>query len=577
VRPVDPRLLRRARAARGYLAVATCLGLATTALILLQASLVARLLAGAAPGTGTSALGGMLVVLFSVVVLRAVFCYGGESAALRAASAVKSQLRRAVATHALRLGPAWIGGQRPGELATLTTKGLDALDAYFARYLPQLVLACVVPAAVLVRVAVADWISALVIAVTVPLVPVFAVLVGLHTKAQTQRQWNLLARLGGHFLDVVEGLPTLKIFGRAAAQEQVIAEVTSQHRVATMRTLRTAFLSALVLELAATLATAVVAVEVGLRLLDGNLSYQTALLVLLLTPEAYLPLRAVGLHFHASQEGSAAAAQALDILELPLPAEPADVAGAAWPDLRRDAITLHDVWLHYPGRELPVLRGASLQVRPGEVIAISGASGAGKSSLLAMLLRFAEPTKGRIEAGGIPIGQVPPGLWREQIAWVPQLPYLFAGTVADNIALGNRQASRSQVVGAAVAAGADAFISALPAGYDTEIGERGCTLSSGQRQRIAVARAFLRNAPLLLLDEPTSHLDRPTARELTATITSLMAGRTVLLVTHDADLAAAAGRQVILAGGRLVQVTGPAAEVRPARHCPALAGAGSIQ
>ena len=398
--PVDPRLVRRARAARGYLAVATGLGLATTALILVQAGLVARLLAGAAPGAGAAALGGTLAVLLGVVALRAVFAYGGEGAALRAAAAVKSQLRRALAEHALRLGPAWLGGQRPGELATLATKGLDALDAYFARYLPQLVLACVVPVAVLVRVAAADWISALVIAVTVPLIPVFAVLVGLHTKAQTQRQWNLLARLGGHFLDVVEGLPTLKVFGRAAAQEQVIADVTDQHRAATMRTLRTAFLSALVLELAATLATAVVAVEVGLRLLGGHMSYQTALLVLLLTPEAYLPLRAVGLHFHASQEGAAAAAQALDILDLPLPAATAATAGGAArpvPDLRRDTITLDDVWLRYPGRDVPALSGASLQIRPGEVIAISGDSGAGKSSLLALLLRFAEPASGRIE------------------------------------------------------------------------------------------------------------------------------------------------------------------------------------
>ena len=578
MRPVDPRLVRRARAARGYLAVATGLGLATTALILVQAGLVATLLAGAAPGTGAAALGGPLAVLLGVLALRAVFAYGGESAALRAAATVKSQLRRALAEHVLRLGPGWLGGQRPGELATLATKGLDALDAYFARYLPQLVLACVVPVAVLVRVAAADWISALVIAVTVPIIPVFAVLVGLHTRAQTQRQWNLLARLGGHFLDVVEGLPTLKVFGRAAAQERVIAEVTDQHRTATMRTLRTAFLSALVLELAATLATAVVAVEVGLRLLGGHMSYQTALLVLLLTPEAYLPLRAVGLHFHASQEGAAAAGQALDILDLPLPGAAADRRPGPVPDLRRDTITLDDVWLRYPDRDVPVLRGASLQIRPGEVIAISGDSGAGKSSLLALLLRFAEPTSGRIEAGGIPLGRVPAERWREQIAWVPQLPYLFAGTVADNIALGRPDASRAEIERAAAAAEAGAFIAGLPDGYETVIGERGCTLSSGQRQRIALARAFLRDAPLLLLDEPTSHLDRPTARELTAAVTGLMTGRTVLLVTHDAGLVAADSRELVLAAGRLSQAAGPVPEAVPtpaSEPAPTLAGAGA--
>ena len=225
---------------------------------------------------------------------RALAVYGGEIAALRAAAAVKSQLRRKLTAHLVRLGPAWLGGQQAGELAALSSKGLDALDPYFARFLPQLVLAVAVPVAVLIRVALADWISALVIAVTLPLIPVFAVLVGLQTRARTERQWRLLARLGGHFLDVVEGLPTLKLFGRADAQADVIREVTDEYRSATMATLRIAFLSALVLELSAALATALVAVEIGLRLLAGHVSYQTALLVLLLTPEAYLPLRAVG-------------------------------------------------------------------------------------------------------------------------------------------------------------------------------------------------------------------------------------------------------------------------------------------
>ena len=255
---------------------------------------------------------------------RAGVSYGGEVTALRAAATIKSQLRRRLTAHALRLGPAWLGGQQAGEITTLATRGLDALDSYFARYLPQLVLGCLVPVAVLIRVGLADWLSAVLIAVTLPLIPVFAVLVGLHTRAQTRRQWMLLGRLGGHFLDVVEGLPTLKVFGRAAAQADVIGVVTDAHRRATMSTLRVAFLSALVLELAATLATALVAVEVGLRLLAGHMSYQTALLVLLLTPEAYLPLRAVGAQFHASAEGAAAAEQAFGILETPLPAAPAD-------------------------------------------------------------------------------------------------------------------------------------------------------------------------------------------------------------------------------------------------------------
>ncbi len=321
--PVDPRLLRYARAARGYLVVTVALGLAGTALILAQAGLLAHALATAARGEVAGALAGTLIVLLIVVLLRAAVSYGGEVSALRAAAAVKSQLRGALTARALRLGPGWLGRQRAGEVATLSTRGLDGLDSYFARYLPQLVLGVLVPIAVVARVAAADWISAVVIAVTLPLIPVFAVLVGWHTKARTRRQWRSLAILGGHFLDVVEGLPTLKVFGRARAQEEVIAKVTDDYRKTTMATLRIAFLSALVLELAAAVATALVAVEVGLRLLYGHLGYETALLVLLLTPEAFLPLRAAGAQFHASMEGAAAAGRAFEILDTPVPDGPA--------------------------------------------------------------------------------------------------------------------------------------------------------------------------------------------------------------------------------------------------------------
>jgi ATP-binding cassette, subfamily C, bacterial CydD len=555
MRPVDSRLLRHASAARRYLTFTVVLGLAVTGLILAQAGLLAHALAHAARGSGPRALAGTLAALLAVVLGRALLSAGGEAAALRAAAAVKSQLRRALAAHALRLGPAWLGGRRPGEITTLATRGLDALDPYFARFLPQLVLSVVVPVAVLARVAAADWISALVIGITLPLIPLFGALIGRQAQARTQRQWRLLARLGGHFLDVVQGLPTLKVFRRATAQADVIRNVTTAHRKATMATLRLAFLSALVLELAAALATALVAVEVGLRLLAGHMPYETALLVLLLTPEAYLPLRAVGAQFHASMEGVEAAGQACEILETTPPAAGPWTAGT--PDLRTATITLNEVSVAYPGRDRPAVDRLTLRIRPGERIAVAGRSGAGKSSLLALLLRFAEPAGGSVRAGGVDVTQVAPDAWRRQIAWVPQHPYLFAGTVADNIALGDPGAGDEAVATAARLAGAAGFIEELPDGYRTVLSEGATTLSAGQRQRIALARAFLRDAPLLLLDEPAAHLDPVTARQILDTVETLMTGRTVVLVTHGQRWTGGASRVITLDQGKLVPAAQP--------------------
>jgi ABC-type transport system involved in cytochrome bd biosynthesis fused ATPase/permease subunit len=633
VHPIDRRLLRHARAARGYLIAAVGFGLAAAALILAQAGLLARALATAARPTAAP-LWGTLLALLAVVAARAAVAYGGEAAALRAAATVKSQLRRALAARALGLGPAWVGGQQTGKITTLATRGLDGLDPYFARYVPQLILAVAVPIAVLARVAAADWISAIVIAVTLPLIPMFAVLVGWHTKARTRRQWRLLATLAGHFLDVVEGLPTLKIFGRARAQEEVIGKVTREYRATTMSALRVAFLSALVLELAASVATALVAVEVGLRLLYGHMAYETALLVLLLTPEAFLPLRSVSAQFHASMEGAAAAGQVLDILdtkpdsgvadkeraggeqragEQPVSGVPADGAPAggvrasgvpaggvradaapaggvrasgapadarpangalatsgrpgrvAGPvDLRAQEITLSEVTVAYPGRRRAALDVVSLVIRPGERILVTGPSGAGKSTLLALLLRFAVPAAGTIRAGGADLAAIGDDRWRAQIAWVPQQPHLFAGSVADNIALGQRAASPEAIQRAARLAGAAEFIEALPDGYQTTLGERALRLSAGQRQKIALARAFLRDAPLLLLDEPAAHLDPASTRQIVAAVETALADRTVVLVSHGPGLAPVAGRVIRLDHGKLADQPVPPSPARPA-------------
>ena len=567
MRAVDPRLLRHARAARSHLIVTVLLGLAVTGLIVIQAALLAHALATATAGTGALGTGGRalavtLVFLLGVVSARAAVAYGAETAALRAAARVKSELRRKLIGHCLRLAAASPDGQRPGQVAATATRGLDALDPYFARYLPQLVLSAAVPAAVVATVTAADWISGVVIAVTLPLIPFFAALAGLQAKAATRRQWRLLAQLGGHFLDVVQGLPTLKAFGRAKFQEQVIATVTSEHRKATMATLRIAFLSALVLELSAALATAVVAVETGLRLLYGHLPYQTALLVLLLTPEAYLPLRAVAAQYHASAEGTAAAESVFAILDTPLPAQAAQPATRpaaspapvlSVPDLRSAPIRLTGVTVTYPGRDRPAVEGLDLAIDPGELTVLFGPSGAGKTTVLRLLLRFTAPASGTVRVGGSDLAAVPVELWRAQLAWVPQHPRLFEGSVADNIALGKPSASRAAVEDAARLAGAAAFIEALPHGYDTQLEERAARLSAGERQQLALARAFLRDAPLLLLDEPTAHLAPAAAAAIGDAIGSSLSGRTIIMATHRNPGLRTVNKVITLDGPRLAR------------------------
>jgi ATP-binding cassette subfamily C protein CydD len=377
-----------------------------------------------------------------------------------------------------------------------------------------------------------------VIALTLPLIPVFMALVGMHTQERTRRQWQLLERLGGHFLDVVEGLPTLAVFRRAKAEAALIRRVTDAHREATMRTLRVAFLSAFVLELLATLAVALVAVEIGLRLLYGRLDLETALLVLILAPEAYLPLREVGARFHASMEGVTAAERVFAALERP--AAPAPVAPVA-PALR-PTVRFAGTGLTYPGRDAPALDGVDLVLRPGTTTLVTGRSGAGKTSLLALLLRFAEPTAGQVlvtaaDGREVDLANVDPDTWRTRIAWLPQHPYLFDASAADNIRLGLPGASDDAVRRAARRAEADEVIRALPDGYATPLGERGHRLSAGQRQRIALARAFLRqealDAPIVLLDEPTAHLDPEHAAAVRAGVARLLEGRTGVIVAHD--------------------------------------------
>jgi thiol reductant ABC exporter CydD subunit len=542
--PVDPRLLHHGRAARGYLLLSVVLGAATAVVVVARAWLLAVIVVGAAAdGKDLGQLRGQLVALLLVVAVRAAIAWYSDVAADRCSARVKSQLRAALAERVAADAPSALAGQRTGELVTLATRGVDALDGYFSRYLPQLVLAVIVPLTVLAVVAAQDWLSAVIIAVTLPLIPVFMVLIGTATRSHTDRQLRTLQRLSGHFLDVVAGLPTLKVFGRSKAQVETIRAVTDRYRRATMSTLRLAFLSALVLELLASVAVALVAVSIGLRLLHGDVGFQTALLVLILAPEAYLPLRAVGTHFHASAEGLSAAEQVFEVLERPVPhrGQRADA-----PDPSRLPLVVEHLRVDHPGRDQPALDGFGLEMAPGEIVALTGPSGCGKSTLLSVLLGFVVPTSGTVRVGTVDLAEVDPEAWRRRVAWVPQRPYLFASSIDANIRLGRPSATAAEVDAAVAEAGLDPVVAGLPAGLATVLGERGVGLSAGERQRVALARAFLRDAPLLLLDEPTASLDGDVEAEVLAAVRRLAAGRTVLLVAHRPALAALADRVVAM-------------------------------
>jgi ATP-binding cassette subfamily C protein CydD len=539
-----------------------------------------------------------------LALLRAGLVWGSEAAAQRLAEGVKHDLRGRLAAHLLALGPAFGRGQRSGELVNTIVEGIEALDAYFRQYLPQVALAALVPLAVLALVFPRDWISRLVLLLTAPLIPIFMILIGSAAEALTRRQWASLSRMSAHFLDVLQGLATLKHLGRSREQAEAIARVGDHFRQATMGVLRVAFLSALVLEMVATISTAVVAVQVGLRLLYGRMAFQPAFFVLLLAPEFYLPLRLLGSRFHASVEALGAAERIWQILETP----PATVAGrqlgrgtarplstdhspsllenpdtqpqgtdcgprgaaeggGSVPSPSSSAIVFEDVYYAYEGHDdqgdprddlrPPALRGVSFRIEPGETAALVGASGAGKTTVAYLLLAFSAPDRGSVWVGTPPGGrrlhEVPPEAWRQQVAWVPQEPYLFHGSVAHNLRLARPEATMDEVVWAARQAHAHEFVAALPQGYDTPVGERGARLSGGQVQRLALARAFLKDAPLLVLDEATANLDPEIEALVQEALGRLLRGRTALLIAHRLATVYRADRILVLDGGRLVQ------------------------
>jgi ATP-binding cassette, subfamily C, bacterial CydD len=560
--PLKPMgwLFQGVRHARGWILLAVGAGFAGGLLLIAQAALLARIIHGAAvDGMTRTALGSYFLILIGVVALRAGLAWAREVAGFRGGARVRRQVRSALMQHIGNLGPAHSGRPSAGALSAAVVEQVEALQAFYAQYLPQLALAVSIPAAIAAVVFPVSWAVGGLLLITAPMIPLFMILVGMGAETISQRHFQALARMSAHFLDTLQGLPTLKLLDRSRGEEKNIAAVSDEYRSRTMNVLRVAFLSTAVLEFFSSLAIAIVAVYLGTTYLGythfgmygQTLTLAQGLFILLLAPDFYLPLRELGTHYHARAEALGAAKEMMNILSLPPMVAQAGSKRPAPSDGL--AVTCRDIHFSYSSSEGPVLEGIDWHLAPGEHVALVGESGAGKTTLLNLLLGFIQPDRGEIWVNGHRLADLAPESWRRQMAWVGQQPVLFHGTIGGNIAMGLPGATRSAVRQAARSARVIDFARQLPEGLDTPVGEKGWGLSRGQAQRVALARAFLKDAPMLLMDEPAAGLDMENERMVMQAIDELAAGRTVLTVTHRLVHIQKAERIVVLAGGRIAQ------------------------
>lgn len=557
--PIEPWLRQQARPVRGLLTGTVALGSLNGLLLIAQAWVLAVILdAAAIDQRPLDTLVGWIGALVGLFLARAVVNRQAGRLAFEAGAGVRQRLREAVFDRIEALGPAWSRRQRSGAVATTAVDGVEALERYFSQYLPQMQLTLVIPATILVFVFPADWVSGLVLLLTAPLIPLFMILIGGQTERMNRRQWRTLTRMGAHFFDAIEGLTTLKLFGAARREAHLVGRIAEDYRQQTMRVLRVAFLSSAVLEFLASISIAMVAVYVGFRLLYGEIDYLQGLFVLLLAPEFYQPLRSMGSQFHARMDAIGAAEGLVELMHEPPATAVAGPGAARKPSgtlPERGPVAFDDVsFAYHPDR--PLIRQLNLTMPPGQRIALVGPSGAGKSTIAQLLLGFLQPQSGRLTYAGRDIGAVTPEQWRERLAWLPQRPTLFHGTIAHNIALDHAEstaAEHTRIVAAARAAHALAFIEALPQGLETVIGDRGQGLSGGQIQRIALARAFYKDAPIVVLDEPSTSLDRDSERLVGKAIERLTEGRILLIIAHRLETIRDCDQILFVDNGRIAE------------------------
>ncbi len=490
-----------------------------------------------------------LWMMLGILILRAVIVYFSEQVAFSASADIKQNLRNRLFNHIQLLGPGYLSNESSGDISTVISDGVEKLESYYARYLPAMSLAVWVPLSILVFVFPLDWKSALVMILTAPLIPLFMILIGRGAEKLNQSQWKQLVRMGGHFLDVIQGLTTLKLYNASRREAEVISRISEDYRHATMKVLRLAFLSSLALEFFATISIAIVAVLIGFRLLFAEMEFINGFFILLLAPEFYLPLRSLGTHYHARMDAIATVENIIDILDTPLPVK-SETSSKLLPE-HAISIQFQDIHFSYDGRS--ALNGVSVNINPQERVALVGSSGSGKSTLVNMLLGFIQPDKGKLLINNTDFGDLDLKHWRSLIGWVPQRPKLFHATIAENVNLGLNNLDRDKILYALEQAQALDFIQQLPLGIDTVVGEGARQLSGGQIQRLALARAFLRDAKFLILDEPTAHMDKYNEQLIQRSIENLSQGRTVLTVAHRLSTVKTADRILVLEQGKILQ------------------------
>ncbi|MDA3922810.1 MAG: thiol reductant ABC exporter subunit CydD [Salinisphaera sp.] len=545
-------LQSQATRVRAPLTAAVGVGAVDGLLIIGQAGLLALIInAVAIEGHGLRTVWPWLWWLLGVFAARAIAAALIETTAFEAAARVKLAIRTELYAHIQALGPGWARGQRSGDLTNTLVDGVEALEKYYAAYLPQMRLALFVPIAILIVVAPTDWVSGLIMLITAPLIPLFMIIIGKGAEQLNQRQWRRLARMSAHFFDAIEGLTTLKLFNASRREAEVVAHMADDYRTSTMAVLRVAFLSSLILEFLASLSIAMIAVYIGFRLYDGEMLFLPGLFVLLLAPEFYKPLRNMGTQYHARMEAIGAAEQIVDIFNTRA-AENKPEGSAVLDNTKPLEVVFEDVGFAYH-IDQPVLEHINFTLEHGQRIALVGASGAGKTTLSQLLLGFISPSRGLIRVNGVDLREVANTVWLEKVAWLPQRPTLFHGSVLDNIRLGTPDADIAAVRQAATLANAATFIDALTAGYDTPLGDRGQGLSGGEIQRIALARAFLKDAELVVLDEASASLDPDAERLITESIERLARDRAMLVIAHRLDTVRRADRILVLDQGRIVE------------------------